>query len=346
LAPVVTLTGMEAERRRPDVRPLYMIGALLALAALGAVGWAVELPYVAFGPGPVADAARSVVAEGVETHPPHGELLTVTVVSQDVNIFEALIAGFDPTIDLVEKRRVRSEDETDEQHRNRVLWQMDDSNHRSIVVALAHLDIEMVPKEVVINEIVPGVPAESVLKPGDGIVAVNDVPVKRVAEIRSLTEGLSVGDTLGITVRRDGATRDVEVRLAEREDEPGAAMIGVVLGELTAPPFPLDIRAGDVGGPSAGMIHALAVIDTLTEGELTGGHVIAGTGTIGVDGSVGRIGGIRQKVVSAEAAGASHILVPTDNYEIALTAERESIEIVPVAHLEDALEFLETLEAA
>jgi PDZ domain-containing protein len=121
-------------------------------------------------------------------------------------------------------------------------------------------------------------------------------------------------------------------------------MIGIIVGELTEPPFPVTIQAGNVGGPSAGMMHALAIIDTLTPGEMTRGHIIAGTGTIQFDGSVGSIGGIRQKVVGAEAAGAEYILVPEGNYEEALTAERESIGIVSVATLQDAIDFLATLD--
>ena len=102
-------------------------------------------------------------------------------------------------------------------------------------------------------------------------------------------------------------------------------------------------QAGDVGGPSAGMMHTIAIIDALTEGELTGGRVIAGTGTIAYDGKVGAIGGVRQKVVAAEAAGAEFIMVPADNYESALTAPRDSIEILSIATLEDAIAFLDGL---
>jgi PDZ domain-containing protein len=94
------------------------------------------------------------------------------------------------------------------------------------------------------------------------------------------------------------------------------------------------------------MMHTIAIIDTLTEGELTHGRIIAGTGTIQPDGTVGNIGAIRQKVVGAEAAGAEVILVPQGNYETALTAERDHIEIVPVATLDDAISYLESLDAA
>ncbi len=342
----VTIPNMEAEKKRSAFWPLYLIGALFVVGVMGVIGWNIELPYLAFSAGPVSDAADSVVAEDVDVYPPDGELLMLTVVSQDVNVFEALIAGFDPTIDLVPKAAYRRVGESDEDYRNRVLQQMDDSNFRSISVAIDRLGLEMVPTEVVINEFVAGVPAESVLELGDTIVAVNGVAVAQVDDIRQVTEGMSVGDILKMTVDRGGVEIDVDVELAEREDEPGVPMIGVILGELTGPPFPLSIHAGDVGGPSAGMMHTLAIIDTLTEGELTKGYVIAGTGTIKVDGTVGSIGGIRQKVVGAEAAGASYILVPEGNYAKALTAERSSIEIVPIATIDDALEFFERLEAA
>ena len=326
--------------------PLFLIGALFGIGVIGTVAWNVELPYLAFGPGPVSDAADAIVAEGVDVYPPDGELLMLTVVSQDVNVFEALIAGLDPTIDLVRKQAVRREGESDEEYRNRVLQQMDDSNYRSVLVALNYLGIELVPTEVVINEIVEGVPAAQVLELGDTIVAVDGEPVTAVEDIGEALEGAAVGDVVQVMIRRGAEVSAVEVELAERSDEPGVPMIGIIPGELTESPFPLNIQAGDVGGPSAGMMHSLAIIDTLTEGELTNGHIIAGTGTIRVDGTVGSIGGIRQKVVAAEAAGASYILVPEGNYEKALTAKRESIEIVAVGTIDDVVSFLESLPPA
>lgn len=334
------------EAPRATKWPLYVIGVLFTLGLVATALWNVELPYLAWSPGPISDAADTIVVEDVPVFPPDGELLMLTVVSQDVNIFEAVIAGFDPTIDLVRKQAVRRVGESDEEYRNRVLQQMDDSNFRSVAVALDYLGYELVPSEVVINEFVEGVPAEQVLELGDTIKAINGAPITTVAEIRSQIEGLMPGDTIQVTIDRAGVESSVFVELAEREEEPGVPLIGVVLGELTQPPFPVEISAGNVGGPSAGMMHTLAIIDTLTEGELTRGHVIAGTGTIRLDGTIGSIGGVRQKVVAAEAAGAAYLLVPASNYESALTAERDSMEIVPVADLDEALEFLEGLEQA
>lgn len=326
--------------------PLYLIGALLIVGFMSVFAWNLELPYLAYSPGPVSDAADSIVVAEVAVYPPEGELLMLTIVGQDVNVFEALIAGVDPTIDLVRKEAVRREGESDQEYRNRVLQQMDDSNFRAVSVALEYLGYEMLPSEVVINEIVDDVPAASVLELGDTVVSVEQVQITSLEDFALALEDSAPGDVVDMTLNRDGEILQVEVELAERENEPGTPMIGIVPGELTEPPFPISIEAGDVGGPSAGMMHAIAIIDALTEGELTRGRVIAGTGTIHLDGTVGAIGGIRQKVVGAEAAGAEYILVPDNNYESALTAERDTIEIVPVTTLEEAIEFLETLEPA
>ncbi len=337
---------VEQPREKSASWPLSLIGSLFVVGFLSVIAWNIELPYLAYSVGPVSDAADAVVVEGVDVYPPEGELLMLTVLNQDVNVFEAVIAGFDPTIDLIRKQAVRRVGESDEEYRNRVLQQMSDSNFRSIAVALGYLGYELVPTEVVINDILPDVPAAGVLELGDTVVEVNGAEIKRVDDFPPALEGFGVGDVIDMTVLRGDERADLVVELAEREEEPGVAMIGIVLGELTEPPFPIEIQAGDVGGPSAGMMHSIAIIDALTEGELTGGRVIAGTGTIDFDGNIGNIGGVRQKVVAAEAAGADYILVPRGNYESALTAPRDSIEIVPVGTLTEAIGFLEDLDPA
>lgn len=339
---------MEAEspRKTNASWPVYLIGSLLFVGFLSILAWNIELPYLAWSAGPVSDAADTIVAEDVDVYPPEGELLMLTVVSQDVNIFETVIAGVDPTVDLVRKQAVRREGESDEEYRSRVLQQMDDSNYVAITVALNYLGYQMTPTAVVINAVRDEVPATEVLQPGDIVVEVNGDAITSVEDFAPAMEGYGIGDTIDMTVERDGSRIDLQVELAERDDKPGTPMIGIELAQLTEPPFPISIESGDVGGPSAGMMHTLAIIDSLTPGELTKGHVIAGTGTIQPDGSVGNIGGVRQKVVGAEAAGAEYIMVPQGNYESALTAERDHIEIVPVSTLDDAIAFLDSLQLA
>ena len=342
----VTIFVVQEPRRSGPQWPLYLAGGLLFVGVLSVILWNLEIPYLAWSPGPVSDAADAIEIDGPEIYTPEGELLMLTVQSQDVNIFEALIAGFDPTIDLVERQRLRPPDESDEEYRTRVLTQMDDSQQRAITVALAQLGYEMVPQDVIINEIVVGLPADGVLELGDSIRSVNGEEVTRATDVTDALAGLAPGEDVTIAVIRDGTDQEFTITLAARDDDPDAPIVGIVVRELSEPPFGVQIEAGNVGGPSAGMMHTLAIIDTLTPGELTKGHVIAGSGTINIDGSVGNIGGIRQKVAAAEAAGASIILVPAGNYEEALTADRNDIEIVPISNLEEAVAYLEGLEPA
>lgn len=323
--------------------PLYLVGGLFALAGSIVTAWNVELPYLAFSSGPVSDAADSIVIEDAEVYPPEGELLMLTVVSQEVNVFEALIAGVDPTIDLVREEAYRRPDESDEDYRRRVLQQMDDSQRRAITVALGYLGYSMTPVEVVVTDLVPGKPAAEVLRIGDSVRRLEGADVTSASDLTEALAGYRPGDVVALDIVRDDTEQTVTVELAERDDDPGAPMIGILVGEITVPPFPVSIEAGNVGGPSAGLMHALAIIDTLTPGELTRGRVVAGTGTIQYDGTVGSIGGVRQKVVAAEAAGAEIMLVPAGNYQDALTAERDDLEIVPVATLEEAINYLEGL---
>jgi PDZ domain-containing protein len=336
--------SIETPTKRGSARPLYLVGTLLMLGVLVLAAWNIELPYLAFSSGPVSDASDAIQVEDVDTYPSNGELLMLTVVSQDVNLFEAIIAGIDPTIDLVPREAYRQPDESDEDYRKRVLQQMDDSQNRAITVALDYLGYDMVPADVLITELVEGKPAADVLQLGDTIDSFDGTEIVESADLTSALSAYQSGDIVELVITRDGKTETVQVELVARDDGKEGAMIGIQVNEVTEPPFPVSIDAGNVGGPSAGMMHALAIIDTLTPGEMTNGHVIAGTGTIAYSGKVGAIGGIRQKVVGAEAAGAEYILVPEDNYESALTAERESIEIVPIGDLEDAIDFLDGLQ--
>lgn len=337
---------IETTRQQHSNWPLFFVGGLFAAAVLLLALWNIELPYLAFSSGPVSDAADAITVEDRDIFPPDGELLMLTVVSQDVNVFEALIAGLDPTIDLVRKEAYRRPEESDEDYRNRVLQQMNDSQNRAITVALGELGIAMVPIEVLITDLVEDKPAEDVLQIGDSISEVDGVAISSGDDLRDSVAEKAIGDTIEMVVVRAGSELTLQVELASRDDGTDDPMIGIIVGERTEPPFPLTIEAGNVGGPSAGMMHTLAIIDSLTPGQMTGGNVVAGTGTIQYDGTVGSIGGIRQKVVGAEAAGAEYILVPEGNYEKALTAERDHIEIVPVSTLDEAIEFFENLQAA
>ena len=330
--------------------PRWVIATFVALvfAASGAVAaWSVELPYYAFSPGPVGDAIDVVTSDGsVAVYPPDGELFFLTVSLQQVNVYEAIATALDPAVDLVRRQAVRSDDESDEEFKRRNLNSMDRSIDTAVAVALdrAGVAVQIESDGVQVVDTVEGSGSEGLLEPGDVITAVAGVPVQLAADIGVVIGRLEPGDVVAIDLERDGEPMTVDVELTESAD--GSRPLIGITATTANPRYPISIDSSNIGGPSAGMMYTLAIMDLLIDGDLTKGHVVAGTGTINADGSVGPIGGIRQKVVAAEAAGAELMLVPERNYEDALTAERNSIELIPISSIDDALAALEALPAA
>jgi Lon-like protease len=331
--------------------PRWLIALVVGLfmtAGAAVAAWAVDLPYVGWSPGPISEAIDAVVIdEGIESYPPEGELLVLTVVSQPLNVYELLVALFDPTVDIYDRAAVRIEGETDEEYRTRQLGLMDAAVQRALTIAFDRLDIDVGEVRYRVETVFGEYPAAALLEPGDFVLAVEGEEMTTIDVIRERLADREPGDVVELTLERAGDILEIEVELGETVDEETGeprAIIGITIGPFIDPPA--DINTNNVGGPSAGMMYTLALIDLLSEGDLTNGHVVAGTGTIEADGSVGGIGGIRQKVVAAEAAGADYMLVPRSNYDDALTAEREDMELVSVATIDDALAFLDSLDPA
>ncbi len=228
---------------------------------------------------------------------------------------------------------------------------MQDSKDTAIAVALEYLgyDVTLQGEGVYVAAVLEGTPAEGVLRAGDVITEVNGVSVMlRDDGVGEIVKN-SIGDTIALKVDREGDSLDLEVQLIEHTTNPGQPMVGFEAqthNEMLELPFEIDIDTQNVGGPSAGLMYTLTIIDLLTEDDLTGGTVIAGTGTINSSGDVGAIGGVRQKVVAAEAAGASVMLVPKSNLDEARSAPANGIELVPVSSLDEAVQALQARAAA
>lgn len=337
------MPGVSETSERPRNRALIAAAALFFLVGLFMAGWAFELPLIAYSPGPITDAADSVVVDGAPVYPPGGELVMLTVAGQDINVFEALVAAVDPSVDVLARRAVRRPDESDEDYRRRNLQLMDQSTTAAITVALQHVDTDGYDPSVFITGYAADTPAGQVLEIGDRIVTLGGETIAATDDLAEAMADLGPGDRIVVEVERKGHYVAHTVELAAREDDPDRPMIGVFVRQL---PFWVDIDSGIVGGPSAGLMYTLAIVDVLTPGDLTGGRIVSGTGTIDIEGNVGAIGGVRQKVVAAEAAGAEVMMVPEGNYEAALTAPRSDLELVPVATIVEALDYLATLTEA
>jgi len=225
---------------------------------------------------------------------------------------------------------------------------LQDSETTAIIVGLrlAGYPVAINNDGVSIVSILPSSPAVAVLQPDDVITGVNGNPVIYPADLTKRLESATPGSTINLTIERHGETMYVSVRTMEPLEAGGPARIGISIVQHnsgTSLPFPVEIVPQKVsGGPSAGLMFTLGIYDLVTSQDLTGGRKIAGTGTIDLEGNVGPIGGVQQKVVAAERAGAEYFLSPTENYPDAL-AMATRITVIEVATAQDAINFLRSL---
>ena len=305
----------------------------------------VDSEAVAFLPGAAIATSGRVEAQGIEVFDPDGEILLLTVsVDSDLTVVDWIRSSVDDSIELRSRESVYGERSNEEQRdHNRYL--MDSAKDAATIVALERLGVHAADfTGVWFLETVSGGPADGVLEGTDVILSIDGEPVTTVESLRTILADLEPGTTATIAVEnfQTHERRDVEITLGAHPDS-GGAFIGVsgVTERLERSPLPfeIDISSGKVGGPSAGLAFTLTVLDVLTPGELTGGKRVAVTGSIGLDGSVGDVGGVAQKSVAARDAGAEMIIVPEASVDEALSGAGP-VPVVGVENLDDALQAL------
>ena len=315
----------------------------------------VPSPYVIETPGPVFDVLSTVETDGddvplieipvEETYPTEGSLNMLTVSIRGnrenaVNWFDVALAWLDPSKAVVPVESVYPEGVTVEQSNEENAAQMTSSQQEAIAAALINLGYD-VPVSVTIGDVGEGSPAEGKIKTGDIVSTVNGKAVTDETALRAAIIANGTKKALQIGVERAGKPVTVSVTPvlstpAESSTEP-TPIIGVVLGATYKFPFEISIQIENVGGPSAGQMFALGIIDKLTPGALTGGADIAGTGTIAEDGTIGPIGGIRQKLYGASEAGAKYFLAPTENCNEVVGHIPDGLTVFSVTKLSDSL---------
>ena len=331
-------------------RRLGLVGVVAALlvAALVAAS-SVRVGYYAVSPGPVGFVSDFVTTADPADRGSSGELLFLTVQIEPVSALEYLRATLDGEVDLRRREQLRPEGVSSEEHHMLSLDQIDESKQAAVFVALGRLgrDIDLTGAGALVVDVARASPAAA-LRPGDVIVAVDGTAVEVADEVIAALAGHRPGDSIVLGVDRDGQLVETTVTLGASPGEPTRAFLGVSLETVDLEvdiPDDLAIETRNVGGPSAGLMFTLGVIDALTADDLTRGHRIAGTGTIRLDGDVGPIGGVHQKVIAARDADAEYVLVPTENLADALDAAGDDIEVVAVDTVDDALAFLAGLPA-
>lgn len=346
------------ESVRPPVSypkwPWVVAGVLIAIGIAIAIAWPITVPYYTLSPGPVYDSADFVSVEGGEPSK-LGELLFLTVSLKEANVFEWAAGNVDDSVDIRPRENIRPSGVSPEQLRRESLAAMEQSQQDAIFVALTSLgyDVTLIGTGALVIDSIPDSAAEGVLFPNDVIIEMDGQVIAFRSDIIDELDGLDVGDLVTMLVERpiDGEAAPfddvgVELVLGANPDDPDRPMIGIILdNNEPIVEFPVDvvIDAQNIGGPSAGMMFSLQIMDQLTEEEITHGARIAGTGTISRDGTVGAIGGVRQKVFGAIDAGAAAVLVPAGNYPDAIAAAGDGIDVVRVETIDDALDYLATL---
>ncbi len=325
------------------------------LAAASAAGLAivlflaavVRLPYLAYAPG-AAQVVR-VEIEGAASYPPESGVAFTTVSTSQITLLEALRGWLDDDIEITSTRG------TSRAERARYNAQLMNLSHaHAIVVALQFLGypVTLVTSGTVVREIAPDTPAEGVLEQDDVVVAIDGTAVDRVDSLRTLLQVGGPGAVHKVTVERpagSSTTVDLELPTIAAPDDPTRAVLGIGRSEdrvvrLQLPPgWDITIHSGNVGGPSAGLAFTLSILDALTPGELTGGHKVAVTGTMEIDGTVGPVGGGLQKSLAVRNAGYEAFLVPSDEYAAVEAAIGRDVRVIAVDTLVEALQALDSL---
>lgn len=332
-------------------RALTLAVAGFLVVLLSAVAALLPVPYVALEAGPVTNTLGSVGQteliriKGRQTYPDQGnlDLTTVHVVGgpgSNLGLVQALRGWLDDGIAIVPEEQVYPPGETAEQAERESATEMRDSQENATTAALRELGIP-VQTRVLVQDVPKGSPSRGKLERGDELVAVDGQRVVGGAQLRERITSREPGDTVRVTIVRDG--REVTRTITTIAADDGRALVGITTRDHADYPFTVEISLKDVGGPSAGLMFALGIVDKLTPGSLTDGAHIAGTGTIDDAGHVGPIGGITQKMLGARKAGATVFLAPPGNCDEARSTKPDGLRLVRATTLTSAVTSLERL---
>jgi PDZ domain-containing protein len=330
-------------------RTTVLVTGTVLLLLFGVLGALLPVPYVAQVPGPTYNTLGDIEGTpiisltGREPNDTSGNLnlTTVGIPQRPLTLVGAVQGWFDREVTVVPREQVYPSDqsvqETQEQNRQAFLT----SEQAARGAALAELGY---PEEVVVQDLTEDSPSKGQLAAGDALVAVNGVPTPDQDALTAALAAIPPGTTVPVSYTRLGAPGEGTVT-TKAAAEGGGSALGVLVLQTPYAPFDVDIEVADVGGPSAGLMLSLGIIDMVGDTDLTEGAVVAGTGTIDADGAVGPIGGIPLKMIAARDIGAELFLVPADNCAEALANAQPDLPMAKVATLDDALTALSDLRA-
>ncbi|MEK4199483.1 SepM family pheromone-processing serine protease [Cytobacillus sp. FSL K6-0265] len=329
--------------------------SFFVLALLVLVTSFIQLPYYVSKPGMAKELEPIIEVENGDNAT--GSFMLTTIRMGKANIYTYLWAKWQKYQHIYPIEDIRREDETDREYQLRQLYLMDNSKQSAIEVAYQHagLEVNYNYQGVYVLNIMEGMPAEGKLEASDRVTKVDGQSFQSSEQFIDMVSSKSEGDSISLTFERNGEERETDIEL-QKIAATGKVGVGITLvddKEISVDPE-VAIDTSEIGGPSAGFMFSLEIYNQLVQGDITRGYEIAGTGTIAPDGTVGRIGGIDQKIVAADNAGADIFFAPNENnsdksnYKEAVKTAKDidtDMKIIPIDTFDDAVKYLEDLEA-
>lgn len=346
-APAPVTSGPAVNRRSV----LLLVSGTVAVV-LAAVIALIPAPYAIYGPGPVTNVlgsvgtTRLISISGARTYQPKGQLDMTTVEvfggpGRRLGLPQVLWAWVSRERAVVPEEQVFPPGQSEQQVETENAAEMSGSQQTATAAGLREAGLT-VPESIAITQVSPTAPAARVLRAGDVVTGIDGAATADSAELRARVAALRPGQRVQVQVRRDGTATTVTTTTYGQD---GRTVLGVGLDPTFRFPVEVDFAAGDVGGPSAGMMFALGIYDLLTPGDLTGGKQIAGTGTIDAAGTVGPIGGIAQKLVGARSAGAAWFIAPASNCDEVVGNVPDGLRVVRTSTLRESRTSIQTIAA-
>jgi PDZ domain-containing protein len=345
--PVAPIDQEEAAaNRRRSVLVVVMGVFTLVLVGATAAGFLIHLPYYLLSPGDTFRTQSVIEVTGAPTYHDTGsvEYVTVSITTHETTVFEWAWAHFQHGVTIAPASQIVPPHQSPAQNQAESLREMTDSKTTASVVALEHLGYKVVEHGTgaVVIQVINTAPAANVLKPGDTIVSFDGHAIGTTEQLTTVIHSLRPGTRITLVFdpdKKGAAPQRRTVTLASNPNDKTEAFLGVA-STTRDPSFDLPvkvtIKTEEVGGPSAGLAFTMGLLDVMTKGSITGGQKIATTGTMDLNGCVGPIGGMHQKVLAVKSSGAVLFLVPRSEYA---EAERYagSLKVVAVDDVDDAL---------
>jgi Lon-like protease len=336
------------------MRRKIFAGSSIVIALLMIAGIFYSLPYYVSKPGIAKELAPIIQVEDRKAG--KGSFMLTTVRMGRANIYSYAEAKLFDYVELYPVDAILHETETQDEYNARQLHMMAGSKLNAIEVAYkkAGYPVEYEYKGVYVVQVLPDMPAEGKLLPGDRIVEIDGQEFPSSERFIEFVGSKKAGNQVELTIIRNNKSEKVKVTLEAFKEDAKKVGIGISLvddKEIIVKPK-VTVKTDEIGGPSAGLMFALEIYDQLMDEDFTKGYKIAGTGTIDSKGEVGPIGGIDQKIVAADKEGAEIFFAPNEkgssdsNYNIAVKTANEidsKMKIVPVDKIDDAIKYLQKL---